>query len=177
MAWLIAEILQAQAKAKRDNYFFSVRLNATSDINWSAVFVNGKNIFQIFPDILFYDYTKNASKFANKPLNYHLTYSYTGRNTMLCKELLSMGFNIATVFNVRKESELPAQFLGYQVINGDLTDFRIDDAKGIIVGLKWKRIANRANEKKILASCFVVQPNDIRCSNVQKEINELAMAV
>ena len=177
MQWLIAEIKMAQAKAIRDHFFFSVRLNATSDIDWSAVLVDGKSIFQIFPLVSFYDYTKNASKFANKPLNYHLTYSYTGRNWDKCIDLLSQGFNIAMVFNVRKESELPAQFLGYQVINGDLTDFRIDDAKGIIVGLKWKRIANRANEKKILASCFVVQPNDIRCSNVQKEINELAMAV
>lgn len=178
MAWLIAEILQAQAKAKRDNYFFSVRLNATSDINWSAVFVNGKNIFQIFPDILFYDYTKNASKFIDKPLNYHLTYSYTGRNWDKCTELLAMGVNIAAVFKVKHEIELPKYYDNYSVINGDLTDYRIDDAKGIIIGLKWKRIANRVNEKKIINSCFVIDPlTDSRCNtNVQKEVNELAVA-
>jgi hypothetical protein len=66
--------------------------------------------------------------------------------------------------------------MNHIVINGDLTDYRIDDAKGIIVGLKFKRIANRINEAKVLNSCFVVQPNDSRCSNVQKEINELATA-
>jgi hypothetical protein len=177
MQWLIAEIKQAQLKAIRDNYFFSVRLNATSDIDWSAVLVDGQNIFSIFPEVSFYDYTKNPSKFANKASNYHLTLSYTGRNWFACEELLRQGVNVAMVFNVKHEIELPKYFLGYQVINGDLTDYRISDAKGIIVGLKWKRIANRANEKKILASCFVVQPNDIRCSNVQKEVNELAMAV
>jgi len=159
MQWLIAEIKQAQAKAIRDNFFFSVRLNATSDINWANVYVDGKNIFQIFPEVSFYDYTKNADKFVNKAENYHLTYSYTGRNWDKCTDLLAKGVNIAMVFDVKHESLLPAMYKGYKVINGDLTDYRIDDAKGIIVGLKWKRIANRVNEKKILNSCFVVKPN------------------
>ena len=164
-------------------FYFSVRLNATSDINWQNVYVDGQNIFNIFPEVNFYDYTKSIIKFDDKTSNYHLTYSYTGRNVELCKALLIRGFNIAVVFNVKHEIELPKYFLGYQVINGDLTDYRISDAKGIIVGLKWKRIANRINEKKILNSCFVVDPaTDIRCSNVQtinvqKEVNELAMAV
>jgi hypothetical protein len=63
------------------------------------------------------------------------------------------------VFDVKKESDLPKTYMGYDVINGDLTDYRIDDAKGIIVGLKWKRIANRENEKAVLNSCFVVKVN------------------
>lgn len=58
---------------------------------------------------------------------------------------------------------LPTSYKGYQVINGDLTDYRIADAKGIIVGLKWKNIANKEAEKQILQSCFVVQPDDINC--------------
>jgi hypothetical protein len=158
MEWLFAEIMSARAKALRDGYYFSVRLNCTSDIDWTKVLVDGKNIFQIFPDVQFYDYTKNANKFNEKPLNYHLTYSYTGRNQELCKALLQRGFNVAMVFNVKDESQLPKTYCGYQVINGDLTDYRINDAKGIIVGLKWKRIANRQNEKKVLNSCFVVNP-------------------
>lgn len=167
MQWLIAEIIQAQAKAKRDNYFFSVRLNATSDIDWSKVLVDGKNIFQIFPQILFYDYTKNAGKFVDKASNYHLTLSYTGRNWNLCEVALSKGYNVAMVFNVKHESMLPAMYKGYKVVNGDLTDYRIDDAKGIIIGLKWKRIANRVNEKKILNSCFVVNPATVNVQVLQ----------
>jgi hypothetical protein len=181
MAWMIAEIKYFQKRAERKGFFFSVRLNATSDIDWQNVTVNGQTIFEIFPDILFYDYTKNINKFIDKPLNYHLTYSYTGRNELQCEAILKAGFNVACVFNIRKEVELPKYFDNYPVINGDLTDYRIDDAKGIIVGLKWKRIANRKAEAMLLKSCFVIDPvNNKRCSNVQKEVkikvNELAVA-
>ena len=176
MAWMIAEIKYYQRKAIRDGFYFSVRINATSDIDWANVKVNGKNIFEIFSDVNFYDYTKNPGKYTNKPDNYHLTFSYTGYNEELCKMLLKRGFNVAVVFKVKHEIELPKYFINYEVINGDLTDFRISDAKSIIVGLKWKRIANKEVEKEILQSCFVVDPtNDIRCTNVQKEVNELVL--
>jgi hypothetical protein len=174
MEWLIEEIKVAQKMAIRDNFFFSVRLNGTSDIDWQNVKINGLSIFETFPDILFYDYTKNHNKFINIPQNYHLTYSYTGRNWNKCQLLLKMGYNIAMVFNVKHERELPIMYKGYEVINGDLTDYRVSDAKGVIVGLKWKRIGNREIEKEILKSCFVVQPNET-ISNVQ--VSELELAV
>jgi len=41
--------------------------------------------------------------------------------------------------------------------------------KGVIVGLKFKHIANKEVEKEVIKSCFVVQPNDVRCNNVQSE--------
>jgi len=169
--WMIAEIKVYQRKAIKDNFFFSVRLNATSDIDWQNVKISGQTIFEIFPDVPFYDYTKNPNKFMNKPDNYHLTLSYTGRNWQLCEAVLKRGHNIAMVFNVKHERLLPAMYKGYQVINGDLTDYRVDDAKGIIVGLKWKRIADAKAEKDILNSCFVIQPTDINCTyvNVHEE--------
>lgn len=159
MSWLIAEIKAAKAKALRNGFEFSVRLNATSDIDWQNVKVNGQSIFEIFSDVQFYDYTKNINKFIDKPKNHHLTYSYTGRNWNQCKILLEKGFNIAMVFNAKKETELPTEYKGFKVSNGDLTDYRIDDAKGIIIGLKWKRIADRKAEQQILNSCFVVKCN------------------
>jgi hypothetical protein len=164
--WMIAEIKVYQRKAIKDNFFFSVRLNATSDIDWQNVLINGQTIFEIFPDVPFYDYTKNPNKFDNKADNYHLTLSYTGRNWDLCEALLKKGVNIAMVFNVKHEKYLPAMYKGYSVINGDLTDYRVDDAKGIIVGLKWKRIADTKVEKDILNSCFVIQPTDENCTYV-----------
>jgi hypothetical protein len=175
MQWLIAEIRVAQLKAKKDGYFFSVRLNGTSDIDWQNVRINGQNIFEIFPEVSFYDYTKNVMKFFNLAPNYHLTLSYTGRNWHLCEVMLKNGHNVAMVFNVKNEKQLPLQFADYQVINGDLTDYRVADAKGIIVGLKWKRIADRVVEKQVLNSCFVVQPNDVRC-NTNVQVNELELA-
>jgi len=167
MQWLIAEIKSGKAKADRDGFFFSVRLNATSDIDWNEVYYKGFNIFEIFPDIVFYDYTKNHNKFDNIAKNYHLTYSYTGRNWNQSKKLLDKGFNIAVVFNVKKESDLPLTWNGYKVVNGDLTDYRIDDAKGIIVGLKWKNIGNKAVNNEIKNGIFVVQPTDFESNNVQ----------
>lgn len=158
MAWLIADIKAKQAKAKKEGYDFSVRLNGTSDIDWQNETFNGKNVFEHFPEVSFYDYTKNPAKFVNKPANYHLTFSYSGRNTETCIKLLEKGFNVAVVFNIKKESELPETFLGYKVLNGDLTDFRPNDGKGVIIGLKWKKIANKANNDAIKNSVFVVQP-------------------
>jgi len=163
MDWLFAELTLAKAKAKRKGFDFSVRLNATSDIDWQNVKRNGKNVFEMFPDVNFYDYTKNPTKFIGKPENYHLTFSYSGRNVEMCEKLLKKGFNIATVFNVKSEKLLPKTFMGFDVINGDLTDFRPNDGNGIIIGLKWKQIANKVNNYKIKESIFVVQPTDKRC--------------
>lgn len=158
MAWLIANIKAKQAKAKKAGFDFSVRLNGTSDIDWQNETFEGKNVFEHFPNTNFYDYSKNPAKFVNKPANYHLTFSYSGRNTETCVKLLEKGFNVAVVFNIKKESELPETFLGYKVLNGDLTDFRPNDGKGVIIGLKWKKIANKANNDAIKNSVFVVQP-------------------
>ena len=169
MNWLVAEIGNKSKLAEKKGFGFSVRLNCTSDIDWANVRLNGLNIFEIFPNLTFYDYTKNPKKFINKPDNYHLTFSYTGRNWDKCKVVLERGHNVAMVFNVKNETEIPAMYKGYQVINGDITDYRVDDAKGIIVGLKWKRIANRVNEQIVLNSCFVVNPkiDNVQVSNVQ----------
>ena len=108
--WLIAEIKMYKLKAIKDGYYFSVRLNGTSDIDWHNVLINGLTIFQIFPDVQFYDYTKNYNKFNSIAPNYHLTYSYTGRNWQLCKSLLNKGYNIAMVFNAKNESEIPMYY-------------------------------------------------------------------
>ena len=174
MQWLIADLKLLQIKAKKDGFFISARLNTISDVDWSNIFIDNLNIFEIFPEIQFYDYTKNFNKFEYKPNNYHLTYSFTGRNTEQCLNLLNKGYTIAVVFNVKHEADLPKYFMGYKVVNGDLTDYRPLDPKGCVVGLKWKRIGDRKAEAKVLKSCFVVDPlTDERCSvetiNVQVE--------
>ena len=161
MDWLIAEIKSFQNKANKLGYGFAVRLNGTSDINWANVKHNGLNIFETLSDIQFYDYTKMPSKFYGIADNYHLTLSYTGHNWEVCKFILSMGFNVAMIFNVPNNKPLPKSYNGYDVVNGDLTDLRIKDAKGIIVGLHWKKIADKAVNEEIRNSVFVIQPNDV----------------
>ena len=161
MQWIIAEIEAQKNLSYKKDMDFAVRLNGTSDIDWSNVLVNGKTIFEIFSDVEFYDYTKSHLKFKNKPKNYHLTMSYTGRNWQVCEMLLQEGFNVAVVFDVKNESELPKEFRGYKVINGDLTDYRISDPKGVIVGLKWKRIGDKQINDYVKQSCFVVKPQTL----------------
>lgn len=161
--WMIAEMKMYQKKAIKDGYNFSARLNGTSDIDWANIGEYGKTIFDLFPEVQFYDYTKNPHKFINKPSNYHLTFSYTGKNWNFCESVLKAGFNVAMVFNTTKNQTLPTEFKGYEVINGDLTDYRPLDGNGVIVGLRFKVIANKQANNEILNSCFVVK------SNVQTE--------
>jgi len=168
MQWLIADIKLRQAKAIKEGYGFSVRLNCTSDIDWAHVYVDGKNIFQLFPNVTFYDYTKVATKFHNIAENYHLTFSYTGRNGSIAKRLLAQGFNVAVVFDTPKGHALPETFMGYKVVDGDLTDYRPNDGKGVIVGLRFKRIADQNAQKEVMKSDFVVRVAELTAANVQE---------
>jgi len=165
MDWMLAEIAMYKKKAKKDGYDFSARLNGTSDIDWQNVrFMNGCNIFDLFDnDMVWYDYTKDYNRFTNKPENYHLTYSYTGKNWNNCKQLLDKGYNVAVVFDTKKGKDLPKTFKDYPVIDSDITDFRPNDPNGVICGLRFKRIVNKENEKEILNSCFVVKETDKDC--------------
>ena len=159
--WLIAEIKTAQNKAIKDNYGFSVRLNGTSDINWNAYKHNGKTIFEHFSDVQFYDYTKVGNRFDKLPKNYDLTLSYTGYNWEDCFNVLLNDNNVAVIFNIKKDMPLPTTYNGFEVIDGDLTDYRPDDKKGCIVGLRWKKIKNKVHNEQIRNSVFVVQQDEI----------------
>ena len=111
-----------------------VRLNTTSDISWENY-----NLFEKFPMLQFYDYTKiqtRALKFARGeyPPNYHLTYSLNEDNYDKAMQVLNEGGNIAVVFR----KDLPDTFAGRKVVNGDLHDLRYLDPKNVVVGLKAK---------------------------------------
>ena len=54
MDWLIAEITAYQRKAIKEGMGFAVRLNGTSDIAFEDILINGKNVFELFPNIIFY---------------------------------------------------------------------------------------------------------------------------
>jgi len=162
MRWMIAEMQAYQKKAKYDGYAFSARLNGTSDIVWEDIKLDGKTIFEIFPDVQFYDYNKHPNRMLKLlPDNYHLTFSYTGRNKPIAKRVLKNGGNVAVIFNVRKGGKLPQTWEGFEVIDGDLTDYRPNDGKGVVVGLRWKNIANRQINNEIKQSQFVVQVDNV----------------
>jgi hypothetical protein len=143
MSWLIVEITKAKIEADTKGYNFSVRLNGTSDIQPEMFKLNGRNIFQIFPLIQFYDYTKVANRFKllDKYPNYDLTYSFSGYNMFQSMELLqSDKGRVAMVFEGK---QLPKTFMGIEVIDGDEYDMRYYDDKNVIVGLKFKFVRNK----------------------------------
>ncbi len=160
MALLIKEIAMYKKRAERNNMEFAIRLNGTSDLSPEIFKLFGQNILELFPDVQFYDYTKisNRSRLTEKYKNYHLTFSYTGENWSECNDLLKQGINTAVIFDVKKGKALPETFNGYKVIDGDLSDYRPLDEKGVIVGLRWKIIANKANNEAIRQTKFVVKP-------------------
>ncbi len=74
---------------------------------------------------------------------------------------MANGVNVAAIFDTKKGKALPVTFNGVPVIDGDLTDYRPADDKGVIVGLRWKHIANRENNIAIQQSKFVVKANGL----------------
>ena len=130
------------------------RLNGTTDIAYERFRIfNGKNIFELFPNVQFYDYTKNWTRFNTElPSNYNLTFSRSEVNHDKCMELLAKGVNVAMVF-----TKVPNKFLGYEVINADKDDLRFLDKKGVICGLKYKNLTGKgADNIKGVLSGFVI---------------------
>jgi len=142
MAQLIKELGAAERKAKREGQTLAVRLNLTSDVQWEGIKFEGKTVFDYFPHIQFYDYTKIARRFLSKPLpaNYHLTFSRSESNEAQAEVLASMGHNVAVVFSGKV---LPSHYMGRKVVSGDKTDLRFLDEKGVIVGLTTKGKAKK----------------------------------
>ena len=128
----------------------TIRLNGTSDIAWEKFKIrDNKNIFDLHSDIQFYDYTKNHVRFEKQlPTNYHLTFSMSEDNKDKSLELLSKGHNVAMVFGIKNENQLPSEYLGYKVINGDKDDLRFLDDKNVIVGLKYKLLTGKGSKGK-----------------------------
>ena len=175
MAQLVKEIKALIRKAGRMGLIPVVRLNGTSDIPWERIPINSldpnegqacdpRNIFEVFPDLTFYDYskvTKRALAHArgDMPKNYHITFSKTEDNDKDVFEVLKAGGNVAVVFNAKEA--LPPNLIveggdsigwrtlrighantghleAYEVIDGDTNDLRFLDKKNVIVGLKAK---------------------------------------
>ena len=127
-----------------------VRLNGTSDIRWERIPVSKdgiihNNIFDAFPDIQFYDYTKIANRKGVKHIkNYHLTFSYSEANPLYKKQIeiaKAKGMNMAVVF--RSVDMIPHHFMDRPVISGDADDLRFLDPDGVIVSLYAKGRAKK----------------------------------
>jgi len=146
---LASDIEEAQVTANNKGMKLAVRLNGTSDLPWEKLGGFLKvNLMDRFPSVPFYDYTKNPNRAelyaqGQMPKNYHLTFSRSEANGEDAERLLNLGVNIACVFSTAKEDELPKTYLGKEVIDGDVTDIRFLDPKGVVVGLRAKGPARK----------------------------------
>lgn len=125
------------------------RLNGTSDIRWENLnfeyeSVHYNNIFEMFPDLQFYDYTKIPNRAnAERIPNYDLTFSYSGVAGFqpYVQQAARDGYRIAVVF--RDRDAIPAEFLGTTCVDGDDSDLRHEDPPGVVVALYAKGKAKR----------------------------------
>lgn len=131
---LTQDVTRGINRALKKNINACFRLNLTSDIHWENY-----GIIEKFPDYQFYDYTKSIKRMQRfltnqLPANYHLTFSRSEEtNLNIIKAIVTIGGNVAVVFD-----QLPKEWEGMEVINGDLDDLRFKDPCGKIVGLQAK---------------------------------------
>lgn len=148
---LVGSIEALIRKAKREGFYPTVRLNGTSDIKWEHVrfdytFMHGKirevTIFELFPELQFYDYTKIPNR-KNLPDNYDVTFSYSGANTFAkyAKQAINNGERVAVVF--RNKADIPNHFAGLECIGGDDSDLRFLEPKNKVVALYAKGRAKK----------------------------------
>ena len=152
----IKELSALERKCAKLGVKAAARPNADSDITWenvrfgysqidengNAEKFHGQTIMELFPNIQFYDYTKWPSKFRSAsrlPANYHLTFSRSENTTLDdIQAEFDAGRNVAVVFD-----EVPTEWEGWTVIDGDADDLRHLDPVGVIVGLKAKGAARK----------------------------------
>jgi len=166
MKQLISDIQKFVRACDRKDKLPAIRLNGTSDIQWENIYVGNmeqysldttdmsnvevfnkkqlgldcKNIFEMFPNVQFYDYTKIPTRKVDNIPNYHLTWSYSEANDKYAKMFDQVPNNKAVVFRTK---DLPSMFRGLEVIDGDTHDMRFLDKPNSVVGLKAKGQAKK----------------------------------
>lgn len=140
------EIALHEKWCKKNNFIPVIRLNGTSDFPWETL-----GIFEQFPSVIFYDYTKIPSRIekylaGKMPSNYKLCYSLSvapgSRN--YARTVLRRGGNVAVVYgpskigHMPKSFELPQFHLGSPVVDGDKSDLTFLNPPGTILGLRAK---------------------------------------
>jgi hypothetical protein len=138
LATLKDDIRKAIRQSEKKGLIPVFRLNGTSDISWEKY-----GVIQEFPNVQFYDYTKILGRKVNGLANYHLTFSAADGNDLDVLRAIKEGYNIATVFGIKKTLPMPETYNGVSVFNGDDSDLRFLDPKGVVVGLYAKGKAKK----------------------------------
>ena len=132
---LYKDIQKAIKFAEKRDLIPVFRLNGTSDLSWEKYTVGSTdmNLFQLFPNVQFYDYTKVLGRKVSQYFNYHLTFSKADGNDSDVTRALAQGMSVVAVYDKIPEG----------VPSADETDLRFLDPKGIMLGLKAKGRAKK----------------------------------
>jgi hypothetical protein len=132
---LVGDIMKAVNFARRKGLVPVFRLNGTSDLSWEKypTRYGADSIFEQFPTLQFYDYTKVLGRKVKHIPNYHLTFSKADGNDADVAEALMQGMSVVAVYDAIPDG----------VPSADETDLRFLDPKGIMLGLKAKGRAKK----------------------------------
>lgn len=156
---LLLECAAFERRAAKHGKRCAIRLNGSSDIDWRGI-VEMANRHGFGKHIQFYDYSKNMYlPMGDRPINYHVTYSYDGYNGIQYQSLLAEGGNVAVAFATRSVDDFPLTCWGFRVINADETDLRFLDAPGTVAGLTLKGI--RATDVILRRARSFAMPCDV----------------
>lgn len=155
---LVEELEKIQQKHGTEE--LRVRMNTFSDLPWERL---SPNIFEIFPRMRFYDYTKWGDRAIDAnlgafewPGNYRLTFSASEKTSdAAIVAATEAGVNHAVLFDVKRGDELPSVWEGVQVLDGDKHDDRWDDPKFVIVGLRAKGRMRKGTWKMVRSATEV----------------------
>jgi hypothetical protein len=140
---LMAEIIAFAAKALSKGMLAAIRLNGTSDLDFDGLLPEVIALIDSL-GISRYDYTKVPSRAKRMGDKYSLTFSLSAGNDNASADWLRAGGNVAVVF---RTAALPETYtiagVTRPVVNGDDSDLRFLDDKGVIVGLKAKGKARK----------------------------------
>lgn len=143
MKQLYQDVTKFEAYCVKRNIKPVIRLNGTTDIRWENVWIKGKSIMELFPNVQWYDYTKISNRKVRHIPNYHLTWSYSGANPKYAAGLdaaLQAGMSVAVVF---RDVYTKPTWRGIPVVDGDKDDLRFTDPKSHIVKLYAKGAAKK----------------------------------
>jgi len=132
---LVTDIMKAVNFARRKGLKPVFRLNGTSDLSWEKypTRYGADNIFDQFPTLQFYDYTKVLGRKIKDIPNYHLTFSAADGNDADVQKALAQGMNVTVVYDKIPEG----------VYSADEDDLRFLDPRVGIIGLKAKGRAKK----------------------------------
>lgn len=140
---LVGELCTMQRAADRHGMTLAIRLNGTSDIRWEMEKVEGeKTLFDLFPQAIFFDYTRIPHMHRPVPENWKLTFSLADQTPGFALAHLEAGRNVAAIVPDEDRRVAPGPFdvngTRISVVDGERDDLRFLDPTPALILLRPK---------------------------------------